>query len=327
MFEQRFAECFGVKYAYAVSTGAAAIHCALAAASTCKGDEGITTVFTFIAPVKSLHALGAKPVLVEIGETYHLDPKEVEKAIMARTKAVVSVPMWASLKMDELQAICRKADVMLIEDAAQCLGGSYKGKKLGTLGKIESFSYDMGKSITTGEGGIIITVDRDLYDCAADFSGHGHMHVPRLPRGKDPRRAPGFSNWMHEITGLVGLAQMVKLEQILTRRKENECKIKDEIKSVPGLVFRPFSEEGCADGDTLIIQLDDEDKALQMAKLLEESCIGSKILPKAFDWHYAGAWNPAIKDHIAYYMNYLKRHLPKTHQLLGRSIAPPFYST
>ena len=213
---------------------------------------------------------------------------------------------------------------MLIEDAAQCLGGSYKGKKLGTLRKIASFSFDMGKSITTGEGGIIITGDRDLYDRAADFSDHGRMHVPRLPRGKAPRRAPGFNHWMHEITGSVGLAQMAKLEQILTRRKENECKINDEIKSVPGLVFRPFSEEDCADGDTLIIHLDDEDKALQMAKLLEESGIGSKILPKAFDWHYAGAWDPAFKDRIGYYMNYLKRHLPKTHQFLGRSIAPPF---
>lgn len=131
MFEQRFAKCFGVLYAHAVSTGVAAIHCALAAASIGTGDEGVTTVFTFIAPVESVHALGAKPVLVEIDETYQLDPKEVEKAITARTKAVVSVPMWASPKMDELQAICRKADVMLIEDAAQCLGGSYKGKKLG----------------------------------------------------------------------------------------------------------------------------------------------------------------------------------------------------
>ncbi len=185
----------------------------------------------------------------------------------------------------------------------------------------------MGKSIMTGEGGIIITDDKDLYDRAAEFSDHGHMHVPRLPRGKDPRRSPGVNHWMHEITGSVGLAQIAKLEQILTWRKENKCKIKDEIKSVLGLVFRPFSDEDGANGDTLIFQLDDEAKALQMAKLLEERGIGSKILPEAFDWHYAGAWDHLFKDHIGYYVNYLKRHWPKTHQLLGRSSAPPFSST
>ena len=104
-FEEKFAAYMGVKYAHAVSSGTAAIHCALAGAGVGPGDEVITTAWTFIAPVEAAAALGAVPVPVEIDETYHLDPKEVEKAITPKTKAIVAIPMWAPPQMDEISAI------------------------------------------------------------------------------------------------------------------------------------------------------------------------------------------------------------------------------
>ncbi|NTV21772.1 MAG: aminotransferase class I/II-fold pyridoxal phosphate-dependent enzyme, partial [Chlorobium limicola] len=151
-FEERFAEYMGVKYAHAVSSGTAAIHCALAGAGIAPGDEVITTAWTFIAPVEAISALGAVPVPVELDETYHLDPVEVEKAITPATKAVVAIPMWAPPKMVELAAICDRHSIMLIEDAAQALGATYRGRKLGTIGRVGSFSFDAGKTMHTGEG-------------------------------------------------------------------------------------------------------------------------------------------------------------------------------
>lgn len=324
-FEAAFANYMGVKFAHAVSSGTAAIHSALAAMGVAPGDEVITTAFTFVAPVETICALGAIPVPVEIDETYHLDPAEVEKAITERTKAVVAIPMWAAPKMDALKAICEKSNIPLVEDAAQCLGGSYRGKKLGTFGKIGTFSFDMGKSITTGEGGIIITDDEELYNRAAEFSDHGHMHVPGLPRGQDPRRSPGLNYRMSELTGAIGLAQLAKLDYLLSRQKENKKRVKEEILNVPGLTFREFNDEPGSQGDTLIFSLPNEEDASRMARLLAEKGFGSKILPEALDWHYAGAWTHIFKNFSSYQEDDLSNYWPKTKQLLKRSIALPIF--
>ena len=116
--------------------------------------------------------------------------------------------------MDILTELCRKYNLILIEDAAQSLGASYKGKKLGTFGQLGTFSFDFGKTIHTGEGGMIITNDKKSYDKAAEFSDHGHMHVDNIPRGKDPRRSPGLNYRMSELTAAVGIAQLNKIDYI-----------------------------------------------------------------------------------------------------------------
>ena len=121
-FEKQFAEKLGVKFACAVSSGTAAIHTALAAVGVKPGDEVISQAFTFVAPVEAIVSLGAVPILVDIDETYHLDPQEVQKKITSRTKAVVTIPMWAPPKMDELLDICERNAVILVEDSAQNLG-------------------------------------------------------------------------------------------------------------------------------------------------------------------------------------------------------------
>lgn len=319
--EARFAEYMGVRYAHAVSSGTGAIHSALAAVGVGPGDEVITTAFTFVAPVETICALGATPVPVEIDATYHLDPAAVEKAITPRTKAVVAIPMWAAPRMDELAAICEKHRLSLVEDAAQCLGGSYRGKKLGTIGRIGSFSFDMGKSITTGEGGMIITDDEELYKRAAEFADHGHMHEPGLPRGQDPRRAPGLNYRMNEVTGAVGLAQLAKLDYLLDKQKENKKRVKEAVINLPGLKFREFADEAGSQGDTLIFSLPSEAQASEMARLLAQEGIGSKILPEAFDWHYAGAWTHIFRKFPGYDLDHLENHWPKTGHLLKSSIA------
>ena len=169
-FEKDFAKYMGVKYAHAVSSGTAAIHCALAAAGIGPGDEVITTAWTFVAPVEAICSLGALPVLVNLDKSFSLDPVELESKITKNTKAIVAIPMWASPDMDSLVEISKRNSITLIEDAAQSLGAEYKGKKLGTFGDIGSFSFDAGKTLHVGEGGMVITNNKDLYDKVAEFS-------------------------------------------------------------------------------------------------------------------------------------------------------------
>ena len=319
-FEQKFADYMGVKYAHAVSSGTAAIHCALDSADVGPGDEVITTAFTFIAPIEAIAALGATPVPVNIDETYHLDIAEVEQSITAKTKAVVCIPMWAPPKMQELVALCEKHNLILIEDAAQALGASYQGKKLGTFGDIGSFSFDAGKSLHTGEGGMIITDNEELYKKAAEFSDHGHMHLPNLPRGLDPRRKKGLNYRMSELNAAVGIAQLQKIDFILSKAKENKKQIKEQIKHIPNLKFRPFTDEIGAQGDTLIFQLDSTQSASLFEAHLKQHQIGTKILPEAIEWHYAGVWDHLLKLDPFYQDINLEERFKKTGDQLRSSI-------
>jgi len=319
-FEEKFAAWMGVKYAHAVSSGTAAIHCALAGAGIGAGDEVITTAWTFIAPVEAISALGAIPVPVELDETYHLDPVEVEKAITPATKAVVAIPMWASPKMDELSQLCQKHGLTLIEDAAQALGASYKGRKLGTFGSVAAFSFDAGKTLHTGEGGIIVTNDKDIYDRAAEFSDHGHMHVLGLPRGKDPRRSKGLNLRLSEVTAAIGLAQLAKIETILSISKANKKKIKDAICHLDNIILRPFNDEAGSQGDTLIFRVRNREAALQFEAHLTEHGFGTKILPEALDWHFAGVWGHLLGEYDRYRDVDLETLWPKTGLMLRSSI-------
>jgi len=319
-FEKLFADYMGVKYAHAVSSGTAAIHSALASVGISKGDEVITTAWTFVAPIEAIVALGAIPILANIDETYHLDPFEVNNLITEKTKAIVSVPMWAPPKMNELIKICEDNNLVFIEDAAQSLGASYQGKKLGTFGKVGSFSFDFGKTLHTGEGGMIITNDKDCYNRAAEFSDHGHMHIDGLPRGKDPRRKQGLNYRMSELTAAVGIAQLRKIDFILSKAKENKYKIKDAIFNIPGIEFRQFTDEEGAQGDTLIFSLNSAKKAIEFEKLLMKDGFGTKILPEAIEWHFGGVWNHILNE-ISNYKNIdLENKYKKTGDLLRRSI-------
>ncbi len=320
LFEEAFAEYMGVKYAHSVSSGTAAIHSALAAVGVGQDDEIITTAWTFVAPIEAIVALGAIPILANIDETFHLAPTEVEKLITKKTKAVVSVPMWAAPKMDELIGICKDHNIDLIEDAAQSLGASYNGNKLGTIGKVGTFSFDFGKTLHTGEGGMIVTDDKGCYDRAAEFSDHGHMHVADLPRGKDHRRCPGLNYRMSELTASVGLAQLKKIDYILDKAKENKYKIKNAIKGLAGIECRKFHDEDGAQGDTLIFSVKSSDDAFEFEKILNENGFCTKILPEAIDWHYGGVWNHVLPNFAQYKDIDLEQRYKATGDLLRRSI-------
>ena len=318
--EKKFAEYMGVNYAHLVSSGTAAIHSALAGCGIGKDDEVITTAYTFVAPIEAIAALGAIPIPVNIDETYHLDPNEIIKNITKKTKAIVCIPMWAAPKMQQIQKIAKENNLILIEDAAQALGATYKGKKLGTFGEVGSFSFDAGKTLHTGEGGIVITNNKDIYDKVAEFSDHGHMHVPGLPRGLDPRRMKGLNLRMSELTAAVGIAQLEKIDFILKESKKNKTYIKNQLSDITNITFRAFADEDGSQGDTLIFNFSNANSAIKLSKFMEDKGLGTKILPEAFDWHYAGSWEHIFND-INFYSNIdIKKQWVKTEELLRKSI-------
>jgi 8-amino-3,8-dideoxy-alpha-D-manno-octulosonate transaminase len=197
------------------------------------------------------------------------------------------------------------------------LGAEYKGKKLGTLGQLGSFSFDAGKTLHVGEGGMVITNDKDLYERVAEFSDHGHMHLDDLPRGKDPRRMPGLNYRMSELTASVGLAQLKKIEYILLETTKNKYLLKNMLMELPGLEMRFFHDEVGAQGDTLIFSLKNSNLAINLEKNLMAAGFGTKILPEAIDWHFAGVWNHVFTDKS---LEELESEFESTGELLRRSI-------
>ena len=215
-FEAMFSEYMGVKYAHAVSSGTAAIHSALAAMGVSEGDEVITTAWTFVAPIEAIVALGAKPILVNIDETFSLDPNEIKAAITSKTKAIISVPMWAAPKMNEIIKICDENNLILIEDAAQSLGAEFKGKKLGTFGEIGTFSFDAGKTLHVGEGGMIITDDSKLAERAKHLTTTAKIAHPY----EFVHDEIGYNYRMPNLNAALGCAQMERLDEFLAIKKQ-----------------------------------------------------------------------------------------------------------
>lgn len=188
--EQQICSRFGSQYAHVVSSGTAALSTALAALGIGAGDEVIMPSFTFVASFEAVLSVGALPVLVDVDETLTLDPGAVRKAITPKTKCIMPVHMCGSMAdMDALQAICSEHGLLLLEDACQSIGASYKGKSLGTIGDAGTFSFDFVKTMTCGEGGVVMTNNPDLYNKA-----EGHLrHLPQgLPVQRVPFLKPGW---------------------------------------------------------------------------------------------------------------------------------------
>jgi 8-amino-3,8-dideoxy-alpha-D-manno-octulosonate transaminase len=323
-FEKAIAEKLEVKHALFVSSGTAALKLALLALGIKPGDEVITQSFTFIATVEAILDIGAIPIITEIDESLNMDPKDLEKKITNKTKAIIPVHMLGvSAKMDKILSIAKKFKIPVLEDSAQALGGTYKGKLLGTLGDIGIYSLDIGKVITTGEGGVIVTNNEDLFRKCLEYSDHGHECNPNFPRGEDTRTRWGFNYKVTELHGAIGLAQLKKLDYILSKQKENKNKIKIAISDIPNIKFREIPDiEGDA-GDTLVFFLENEEKAKKFAQLLKEKGIGTKNMPDAIDWHYAGTWGHIFKDFPEYYKKNLEEVWPNSTFIVRRAVSIP----
>ena len=289
-FEAEIAKFTGAEHALAVSSGSTAVSTMLAACGVGYGDHVIVPPFTFIATIESVLLAGALPVFAEIDETLCLSAEGIRKAITSKTKAVLLVHMCgAAADLDGIMAVCREHNVMLIEDTAQALGATYKGRHLGLYGKMGSFSFDFFKINTCGEGGVIITDDEQLIKNAEYLSDHGHNHEGDN-RGMEKHPIMGTNFRIGEINAAIGLAQARKLPMILEKQRRNKRIIQDRLQEINGLSFRKHADEAGDSATFFHLLLPDEGTARATTKLFSEAGIGFGYWYDNM-YHYIKQWD------------------------------------
>ncbi len=299
-FETKFAQMVGAKYALATSSCTGALITALTACGIGPGDEVIVPGYTFFASCASIVAAKAIPVIAEVDETLTIDPVDIEKKITPSTKAILVVHMrGVPCDMDAVMRIAKAYDLRVIEDVAQAAGGTYKGRYLGTIGDCGCFSFQYHKTITAGEGGMVVTNDEKLYDRCMGY--HDTAACWRPDRFAEQRYEGelfcGSNFRMSELTGAVMLAQLGKLDAMLSRMRSNFARIAEGIKNTKGIKLRPVSDPA---GDTCICMmfyLDSSDKVQDFIEALKAEGVNAAGIFNAGipDWHIYAHWKHVIE--------------------------------
>ena len=328
--EQEMARRSQVRYALAVNSGTTALLAALVGLGVGAGDEVIVPGFTFVASISSIVYAGAVPVLAEVDRTLNLDPEDVRSKITPRTKAIMAVHMMGNLaRLDELKAIADEHDLFLIEDCAQAFGASYKGRPVGSIGDVGTFSFNVYKTVTAGDGGMIVTDDDDLYRRC--FAFHDQGHAP-LRDGVEIGKRPflGLDFRYTELQAAVLLAQIRRLPSMLDRLRTNKQRFKSGIAGLPGLEFREVVDPQGDIGTILTVILPTPEIAQGIAQDL-----GNKVIAEA-GWHVYSNMEHLLEQRVVNavgcpfscpqykerggQMRYWKGMLPQTDDLLARSM-------
>ncbi len=263
-FEDKLAECTGAKYAVAFSNGTAALHGACFAAGIGEGDEIITTPITFAASANCALYVGAKPVFADIcTDTYNIDPIEIERKITSKTKAIIPVDFTGQpCDLDEIMQIAKKNNLVVIEDASHSIGATYKGRKIGSIADMTTFSFHPVKTITTGEGGAVTTNSKEIYEKLLTFRTHGitRANDRLINSGEGPwfyeQQFLGYNYRMADIQAALGISQLKKLEKFVSIRRDIAKQYRDAFENIEGLIV-PYQEAyGNSAWHLYVLQLD-----------------------------------------------------------------------
>jgi perosamine synthetase len=282
-FEKAVASYVGAKYAVAFSNGTAALHGACFAVGIGEGDEVITTPMTFAASSNCVLYQGGKPVFADIdSKTYNIAPKKVEELINENTKAIIPVHFTGQpVAIDEIHQLARKHNLVVIEDAAHALGATYKGKKIGSLSDMTMFSFHPVKHITSGEGGIITTNNREYYQKLLQFRSHG---ITREPDKMIENHGPwyyemqflGFNYRMTDIQAALGTSQLKKIDKFVDLRKKYVSIYNEAFKEIDEIQTPYQDQNGISSWHLYIIRLD-LDKLSVSRKELFEALVNENI--------------------------------------------------
>jgi dTDP-4-amino-4,6-dideoxygalactose transaminase len=328
--EKWVADYCGVRYAVAVNSGTSALLTALAGLEIGPGDEVIVPGYTFVASMSSVIFSRAVPVLAEVDRTFNLDPADIEPKITSRTKAIMAVHMMGNpARIDEIKAIADKHGLHLIEDCAQAFGATYRGRPVGGFGKTGTFSFNVYKTITSGDGGMVVTDDEEIYKRC--FAFHDQGHTP-MRTGAEIGNRPliGLDFRYTELQAAVLLAQLRKLPQILEHLRANKARYQEIISELPGIEFRELPDPAGDCATMLTVILPNEEMARAIAKDL-----GTKVASEA-GWHVYSNMEHILEQRTATpekcpwtcspytdkggSMRYFKGMLPRTDALLARSL-------
>lgn len=314
--EREFAKKIGVDYCVAVSGGTGALMASLVALGVGPGVEVLVSGYTFVASISAIVAVGGMPVLTEIDESITMDPVDIERKITKRTKVIMPVHMLGyPCNMDKIMKIANKYKLLVLEDSCQALGASYKGEKLGSIGDMGTFSLNVNKTISSGDGGLITTNKKELYEKAFGFHDQGHMPL-RMGVEIGKRKLIGINLRMNELTGAFALGQLKKLDLILKLLKEKKKKFKSVIieGGIKNITFNKINDPSECN-TILTILFKDKIIAQHVAKALKTKTISES------GWHVYNNMEQ-ILSYIDQKGNkpFKKNMLPKTDEILTRSI-------
>jgi perosamine synthetase len=267
LFEEAFKKHLGVKYAIATSSCTGALHMGMAALGIGARDEVIMADTNWIATAAPIVHLGAKPVFVDIlPDSWCIDPDLAEAAITPRTKAIVAVHLYGNLcNMDRLLAIGQEYNIPIIEDAAEAIGSVYKSKRAGSIGKFGSFSFHGTKTLTTGEGGMFVTNDAELYETVLTLSNHGRARGQTKQFWAD---MVGFKYKMSNIQAAIGYGQMQRIDELISHKREILKFYKQHLECLDGVSMNP-EPEGTINGAWMPTIVFDQQTGVTREKLQE----------------------------------------------------------
>ncbi len=320
----------GAKHAHMVSSGSTAVTTALASAGIGFGDHVVCTPFTYLATIEAVLWQGALPVFAEVDESLCLTGASIEAVITEETRAVCLVHMCgAAADMESIMEVCKKHDLILVEDAGQALGAFYKGKSVGLFGASGAFSFDFFKVTTAGEGGLCITDSESTYDIMHQISDHGHSHVGDN-RGMEEHPIFGTNYRISELNAAVGLAQMKKINTILDNNKANKAYLKNLLSEIEGITFRRMEDpEGDSATFLNFFMPTTELSQKVMAQFAEDGIAGFNYWYTNM-YHFINQWDH-IKElrmpfkmaihHLGAPQDYSSLELPKSNEVIGRLIS------
>jgi len=299
-FENAFKEKMGSPYALATSSCTGALISSLVACGVGPGDEVLVTGYTFFASCASIVAAKAMPVICEVDETLTIDPADIEKKITPATKAIVAVHMrGVPCNMDAIMEIAKKHNLMVIEDCAQAVGATYKGKYVGTFGDCGCFSFQYHKTITAGEGGMILCKDARIYDRCCSY--HDTAACWRPDRFAEQRFEGelfcGSNFRMSELAGAVMCAQLRKLDGLNALMRDHQKRIINQIKDTKGIKVRPCNDPEGDTGICLMFYLDSAEKVGPFCEALQaEGVNAAGVFNSGIpDWHIYAHWKHVIQ--------------------------------
>ncbi len=270
--EQYACEFYGVRHALAVNSGTGALFTAMSAMGVGPGTEVILPAFMWVATVSAVVQTNAIPVLCEVDDSFNMDADDLEKRITARTKLIAVVHMAGTpCDMDAIMRVADKHNIPVLEDCAQCNGGSFKGRKVGTFGRIGIYSLQINKNVTAGEGGLLVTDDDELYTRLVAAHDLGVPWKENLPDETGEVYFWGQGRRMGELAGAVANVQLRKLPQVVAHMKDSKQRIKDMLGETKGVWFRRLNDPDGDTGPFLILTFENESLTVRITQKLTDS--------------------------------------------------------
>jgi perosamine synthetase len=314
-FEAAFAEYVGTRHAVAVSSGTAGLHLSICAAGIGPGDEVVTTSFSFVASANCMLYERATPVFVDIDETsLNIDPDLVTAAVTERTRAILPVHVFGRpCEMDPLEAICRERGLLMIEDACEAPGATYRGRKVGSFGKAAVFGFYPNKQMTTGEGGMITTDDADWAVRCSNLRNQGRSEMGEWLH----HRTLGFNYRLNEMSAALGLSQLARIDRMLDARNRVAAAYEDMLRDVPGVTpLAPPPPHLRSSRFVFIIRLDPSISRDHVIEFLREKGVPTR-----------NYFSPIhLQPFIMERFGYRPGDLPVTERVASTTLALPFHT-